>query len=183
MADAIIPRFGNGAFLLCLESLYKKITGQKLVYSALVGKPSEITYKHSELILQKQAELIFGDSYAGPLRNIYFVGDNVCTDIFGANLYDNYLINKKQRRTDFDHGNKSRSIDCVFGNDVSTGAENCYSILVETGVYSGKDDHNVTLKHSPRDFLPANESLKNPTEIAPNVLKAVEAVFEKEDFI
>ena len=27
MAEAVMPRFGHGAFLLCLESLYKKITG------------------------------------------------------------------------------------------------------------------------------------------------------------
>lgn len=26
-------RFGHGAFLVCLESLYKKITGQDLIYT------------------------------------------------------------------------------------------------------------------------------------------------------
>lgn len=45
MAEACLPRFGHGAFLLALEHLYKKITGRDLIYSALIGKPSEITYR------------------------------------------------------------------------------------------------------------------------------------------
>ena len=95
MAEAIMPRFGHGAFLLCLEDLYKKVTGHDLVYTALVGKPSEITYRHGEQVLQHQAQLIYGDDWKRPLKNIYFVGDNVCTDIFGANLYNKYLTNHK----------------------------------------------------------------------------------------
>ena len=43
MAKAPIPRFGNGAFLLCLEALYEKMTGHPLEYTALVGKPSVVT--------------------------------------------------------------------------------------------------------------------------------------------
>ncbi len=45
MAEAVMPRFGHGAFLVSLENLYKKITGMDLIYSALIGKPSEITYR------------------------------------------------------------------------------------------------------------------------------------------
>ena len=45
MAKAPIPRFGNGAFLLCLEALYEKMTGTPLEYTALVGKPSVVTYQ------------------------------------------------------------------------------------------------------------------------------------------
>ena len=54
MAEAVMPRFGHGAFLLCLENLYKKVTGRDLVYTALIGKPSEITYRHGEHVLQQQ---------------------------------------------------------------------------------------------------------------------------------
>ena len=54
MAEAVLPRFGHGAFLLCLENLYKKVTGLDLVYTALIGKPSEITYRHGEHVLQQQ---------------------------------------------------------------------------------------------------------------------------------
>ena len=45
MAEAVMPRFGHGAFLVSLENLYKKITGRDLIYTALIGKPSEITYR------------------------------------------------------------------------------------------------------------------------------------------
>ena len=45
MAEAPMPRFGHGAFLLCLENLFKKVTGRDLVYTGLIGKPSEITYR------------------------------------------------------------------------------------------------------------------------------------------
>ena len=57
MAEAVLPRFGHGAFLLCLENLYKKVTGRDLVYSALIGKPSEITYRHGEHVLQGQVSI------------------------------------------------------------------------------------------------------------------------------
>jgi ribonucleotide monophosphatase NagD (HAD superfamily) len=48
-------RFGHGCFMHCVESLYKKITGYELKYTALVGKPSEITYHYAERILQFEA--------------------------------------------------------------------------------------------------------------------------------
>lgn len=51
-------RFGHGAFLLCLEALYKKLTGNDLIYTALVGKPSEITYYHAETMVQEHARSI-----------------------------------------------------------------------------------------------------------------------------
>ena len=57
MAEAVMPRFGHGAFLLCLENLYKKVTGRDMVYTALIGKPSEITYRHAEHVLQQMVSL------------------------------------------------------------------------------------------------------------------------------
>ena len=57
------------------------------------------------------------------------------------------------------------------------------SILVETGVYSGAKDLNMSLNHSPRDFLPVEESCLEPSIIVPNVLKAVEAIFHCENFV
>jgi hypothetical protein len=78
----------------------------------------------------------------------------------------------------------SRSIDHLIGaeGELYQGAENCYSVLVETGVYSGAQDHNSNLKHSPRDFLPIEESYQEPTIIVPHVLEAVNAIFQKENF-
>ncbi|OQV21405.1 Cat eye syndrome critical region protein 5 [Hypsibius exemplaris] len=92
MAEAPLPRFGHGTFLLCLETLYKKLTGNELVYSALVGKPSEATYHHAEFCLTQQARQM--GRVDGPVTRIYAVGDNPDTDVFGANLYDIYLQQK-----------------------------------------------------------------------------------------
>ena len=61
------------------------LVGNDLVYSALIGKPSEITYVHGEQILQSEAARI---GLRDPVKTVYCVGDNVCTDIFGANLYN-----------------------------------------------------------------------------------------------
>ena len=58
MAEAVMPRLGHGAFLLCLENLYKKVTGMDMIYTALIGKPSEITYRHGEHVLQQQVRYL-----------------------------------------------------------------------------------------------------------------------------
>ena len=80
-------------------------------------------------------------------------------------------------------GTNISNIEHLFDSELNVGAENCTSILVETGVYSGVNDHNMTLNHSPRDFLPIiDESLQRPSMIMPHVLKAVEAILEKEEF-
>nr|CAD7443614.1 unnamed protein product [Timema bartmani] len=71
MAEACMPRFGHGAFLLCLEHLYKKITGHNLIYSALIGKPSEITYYHAHHLALSQAKSI--DKH-DRLKRLYAVG-------------------------------------------------------------------------------------------------------------
>jgi ribonucleotide monophosphatase NagD (HAD superfamily) len=55
-----------------LESLYQKITGYELKYTALVGKPSEITYHHSEHVLQEQAARLGGKN--GSIRRMYCIG-------------------------------------------------------------------------------------------------------------
>ena len=44
--------------------------------------------RHSEHVLQEQALKI---GLKKPVRHIYCIGDNICTDIFGANLYNKYL--------------------------------------------------------------------------------------------
>ena len=72
MAEAALPRFGHGTFLLCLETLYKKLTGEDLKYSALVGKPSEATYHHAEFCLTQQAREM--GRVDGPVTRIYAVG-------------------------------------------------------------------------------------------------------------
>lgn len=71
VAEAPIPRYGHGAYLLCLENLYKKVTGKNLVYTALVGKPSEVTYHHANRMIIKHARSIGVDHN---IDTIYAVG-------------------------------------------------------------------------------------------------------------
>ncbi|XP_023180347.1 haloacid dehalogenase-like hydrolase domain-containing 5 isoform X2 [Xiphophorus maculatus] len=84
MAEAPSPRFGHGMFLLCLESIYRKMTGRRLEYEAVLGKPSLFTYQYAEQLLRQQNQ-------NHKLSTIYAVGDNLMTDIYGANLYNRYL--------------------------------------------------------------------------------------------
>lgn len=64
-------RFGHGAFLLCLEDLYKKITGKDLEYKALVGKPSEVTYRYAQQMIMDQANKI---NIGNKIKRLYAVG-------------------------------------------------------------------------------------------------------------
>ena len=63
-------RFGHGAFLLCLEHLYKKISGRDLVYTALVGKPSEITYGYTQNLISKLAF----EMHLPEIERLYMIG-------------------------------------------------------------------------------------------------------------
>ena len=141
-----------------MENLYKKLTGNDLVYTALIGKPSEITYKHGEDVLQEQARRMG----VSPVNNIYFIGDNVCTDIIGANLYNQYL----DRQTD---------------DQETPRAKNCFSVLLETGVHcKNRDKDRGGLEHSARDFLSVAQSYKEPSYCSQHVLEAVQMIFRKE---
>ena len=67
-------------------------------------------------------------------------------------------------------------------NKEDQGAKSCYSILVETGVYSGSKDQNMALNHSQRDFLSVEDIYKEPTIIVSDCAKAVDAIYEREKF-
>lgn len=180
MAEACMPRFGHGAFLLCLEALYKKITGKDLVYTALIGKPSEITYHHAHHVVLTQAQAI-GCNHQ--LRRLYAIGDNINTDVYGANLYNQYLAQRKASGR-MKQVARMRTIEDLLQADPSDwymGAESCFSILVETGVYS-TDREESLLDHSPRDFLPVEEKLREPNFTVKNVTKAIELVLQQESF-
>ena len=73
--------------MYCLENLYKvilflipinsilffkkKISGHPLQYTAIVGKPSEITYYHAEYLISRHA---YDLGYKQPIKRIYAVG-------------------------------------------------------------------------------------------------------------
>lgn len=64
-------RFGHGTFLVCLENIYKKITGEDLKYEALMGKPSELTYHFAEYLIRTQA---MQRKWKSPVTSLYAVG-------------------------------------------------------------------------------------------------------------
>ncbi|XP_045695202.1 haloacid dehalogenase-like hydrolase domain-containing 5 isoform X3 [Phyllostomus hastatus] len=71
MAEAKMPRFGHGTFLLCLEAIYRKLTGRELRYCGLTGKPSLLTYRYAEELVQRQA---VKRGWAMPIQKLYTVG-------------------------------------------------------------------------------------------------------------
>ncbi|CAG5119805.1 unnamed protein product, partial [Candidula unifasciata] len=91
MSEHKLPRLGHGCFMSALEGLYQKITGKEMKYTALIGKPSELTYHYADFLLTQQAKLLGIDH----IRTIYCVGDNPETDIYGGNLYNRYLQRRK----------------------------------------------------------------------------------------
>ncbi|XP_057692188.1 haloacid dehalogenase-like hydrolase domain-containing 5 [Corythoichthys intestinalis] len=160
MAEAKNPRFGHGMFLVCLESLYKKVTGQDLKYEALIGKPSVVTYNYAELLVRRQAERL---GWSLPVKTLYAIGDNPMADIYGANLYDRYLRTAPRSEARL--------------------PEACRSILVCTGVYS-KEEALPSLSqqrvfHGHRDFR-FEPDLTQPSYVVDDVQDAVELAFEQE---
>lgn len=55
---------------MCLENLFKKITGHHLEYTALIGKPSEITYEYSQKLIEEIATNIGAPN----LKTVYAIG-------------------------------------------------------------------------------------------------------------
>ncbi|KFO11209.1 Cat eye syndrome critical region protein 5, partial [Balearica regulorum gibbericeps] len=159
MAEAKMPRFGHGTYLLCLENIYKKVTGRELKYEALIGKPSTVTYRYAEYLIKQQAEK---QGWKSPIRRLYAVGDNPMSDVYGANLYNNYLNNS---------------------------VESCESILVCTGVYRHNADvpskteecMAETVFHGHRDFC-FDPSLVEPSYVVQDVNDAVQLAFTKENW-
>ncbi|CAF95872.1 unnamed protein product [Tetraodon nigroviridis] len=198
MAEAKNPRFGHGMFLVCLENLYKKVTGHELKYEALIGKPSVVTYNYAELLVRQQAESL---GWTTPVKRLYAIGDNPMADIYGANLYNRYLHASRSTKAQVQAKRGIRGsdpvADSVDGDPKTTSAggaevdlpEACRSILVCTGVYSrdqqelpSDPSHTVTeqrIFHGHRDFG-FDPSLTQPSFVVQDVKEAVELVFQQE---
>ncbi|NXR93239.1 HDHD5 hydrolase, partial [Hypocryptadius cinnamomeus] len=160
VAEAQSPRFGHGTFMVCLENIYKKITGKDLKYEALMGKPSRLTYQYAEHLIRAQA---LQRSWEQPIQTLCAVGDNLMTDVYGANLWENQLA--------------------------SAAAARCRSVLVCTGVYSPHGEEPLpsgdsvaeNVFHGHRDFS-FDPALVEPDHIVPDVDAAVDLVFQLENF-
>nr|XP_025955321.1 haloacid dehalogenase-like hydrolase domain-containing 5 [Dromaius novaehollandiae] len=200
VAEAQSPRFGHGTFMVCLENIYKKITGKDLKYEALMGKPSELTYQYAEYLIRAQAA---ERQWKQPIQTLYAVGDNLMTDVYGANLYNRYLEEKNSRK-----GSKTRiqakvaggrrpatlaqvdEIDNSWESELaSSAATHCRSVLVCTGVYNPhtevpsdtRESITDTVFHGHRDFR-FDPGLVEPDHIVPDVDAAVDLIFQLENF-
>ncbi|KAG5274823.1 hypothetical protein AALO_G00140540 [Alosa alosa] len=203
MAEAPSPRFGHGTFLVCLENIYKKVTGKDLKYEALMGKPSELTYHFAEYLIREQAA---ERGWRTPVRSLYAIGDNLMTDIYGANLYNRYLEERASCKsaktmakavagagpssttTTTATRATSQEVDCGWESELaSPSATSCKSILVCTGVYNPHTEVppdagqsiKETVFHGHRDFR-FDPALVEPGHIVQDVEAAVELIFQQE---
>ncbi|XP_006862841.1 PREDICTED: cat eye syndrome critical region protein 5 [Chrysochloris asiatica] len=177
MAEAKMPRFGHGTFLLCLETIYRKVTGKELRYEGLMGKPSILTYLYAEDLIRQQAER---RGWAAPIQKLYAVGDNPMSDVYGANMFHQYLQKSKHERTE-DPGAGG------LGKQQPSATQSCTSILVCTGVYSPSGPESLEPPqgreeppfHGHRDFNFSPE-LMEASHIVNDMNEAVQLVFCKE---
>lgn len=200
MAEAQSPRFGHGTFLVCLENIYKKITGKDLKYEALMGKPSELTYHFAEYLIRSQA---LQREWKLPITSLYAIGDNLMTDIYGANLYNRYLEEKAARNNPKALAKmvaatgsttavpREEEIDSLWESELALpSATSCKSVLVCTGVYNPKAEvptdasHSImeTVFHGHRDFR-FDPALVEPGHIVQDVAEAVDLIFQQEKFV
>ncbi|KAM3622058.1 uncharacterized protein V6R79_019889 [Siganus canaliculatus] len=185
MAEAPSPRFGHGMFLLCLESVYKKLTGQELQYEALLGKPSLLTYQYAEHLLRQQ-------NHNHKLTTIYAVGDNLMTDVYGANLYNRYLAQQHSavmpKAKLVAQGSRTQVTIEVSEEELTPAAAHCRSILVCTGVYSphsplpSNQSNSVTetVFHGHRDLV-LEPDLVEPSHVVEDVEAAVDLLLRREN--
>ncbi|NXM25464.1 HDHD5 hydrolase, partial [Oxyruncus cristatus] len=162
VAEAQSPRFGHGTFMVCLENIYKKITGKELKYEALMGKPSRLTYLYAEQLLRAQA---LPRPWHRPIHTLYAVGGSAALS----------------QDDDVDHGWENQLAPAA--------AAHCRSVLVCTGVYNPhaevpvetRDSVTEAVFHGHRDFR-FDPGLVEPDHIVPDVDAAVDLVFQLESF-
>ncbi|KAM9830467.1 LOW QUALITY PROTEIN: haloacid dehalogenase-like hydrolase domain-containing 5 [Syngnathus typhle] len=188
------------AHFSCVENIYKKITGKDLKYEALMGKPSELTYHFAEFLIRGQA---MQRQWKRPITSLYAIGDNLMTDIYGANLYNRYLDVRVSRKSPKAIAKMAAAtgstaavpaeddIDNMWESELALpAATSCKSVLVCTGVYNPTAEvpndasHCIkeTVFHGHRDFR-FDPALVEPGHIVQDVAEAVELIFEKERFV
>ncbi|KAK2861569.1 hypothetical protein Q5P01_001102 [Channa striata] len=181
MAEAPSPRFGHGMFLLCLESIYRKLTGRELQYQAALGKPSLLMYQYAEHLLRLQNQ-------NRKLTTVYAVGDNLMTDIYGANLYNRYLAQQHTAiATSTKLVAKGTGSHMMMQEELVSAAAQCRSILVCTGVYKPRsslssDQASVvteTVFHGHRDLI-MEPDLVEPDHVVEDVEAAVDLLLKAE---
>lgn len=182
MAEVSLPRFGHGAFLLSLENLYKKLTGQEVVYSAYLGKPYLTSYQYAEHCLNQN-----NGGASGNLRTLYAVGDNLDTDIYGANLCHEYVkvFDNASGGINAGENEPSKSSAQLEQNAFNwlPGVRKVESILVRTGVSTQNNDkqpsttEGAQFLHRDTHYHP---HLRRANHIVENIAQAVELILKRE---
>ncbi|XP_013375691.1 PREDICTED: cat eye syndrome critical region protein 5 isoform X2 [Chinchilla lanigera] len=171
MAEAKMPRFGHGTFLLCLEAIYQKLTGKELHYEALMGKPSLLTYRYAEQLIRQQAER---RGWTAPIRRLYAVGDNPMSDVYGANLFHQYLQMAERGVQAERQGAGGPQ------KQWPSATRSCVSILVCTGVHRpGEPGSREQPFHGHRDFG-FSPALLQASHVVSDVHAAVRLAFREE---
>lgn len=184
--DFAVPRFGQGGFRKCLERVYEEVTGRELEEVKQFGKPFKETYAFAERRLEELAKSyggslcnfsgnvrgtvsgnINGNASAGAGSNdmavtrktVFAVGDNIASDITGANHWG------------------WRSI-LVRTGVFKDGPGNSTTDNTNANPFALRPDH-----HIPPDFLKLptfNESLLEPTVLCDDIGEAVEHIIRHE---
>ncbi|CAL8068634.1 unnamed protein product [Calicophoron daubneyi] len=188
MDKAPLPRYGHGAFLLCLQALYKQFTGNNLKYTSIMGKPCEITYRYAEHTITLMSRRM---GYTRPIDRLYFFGDNPDVDILGANLYNNFLRRFRHAsggdRSNSDYSTHQRvsvSQSRMVPPKADLLPQTCRgidSILVETGVYNPNDKNRRHRSYTHRDFQGATD-LNLPTYEVQDVLEGIKMVLDQQGY-
>ncbi|NWW38145.1 HDHD5 hydrolase, partial [Panurus biarmicus] len=153
VAEAQSPRFGHGTFMVCLENIYKKITGKDLKYEALMGKPSRLTYHSSTGSKSRLQAKVSGGRGPATLSQDEDIGLS----------WENELASAAAAHC--------RSVLVCTG---------VYSPHTEVPLDT-RDSIAETVFHGHRDFR-FDPALVEPDHIVPDVDAAVDLVFQLENF-
>lgn len=179
MSEVPLPRFGHGAFLLSLEVLFKKLTGHELVYTEFLGKPFIPNYQYAEYCLYQNSR-----SNPGQIKSLYAVGDNLDTDIYGANMCNEYVkvFHKSNGNNAENQARNSCSQRKQSALKWSPEVKSLESILVHTGVSSQNDDkpasnEGAQFLHRDLAFQP---HFRRANHVVENIVEAVELILKQE---
>uniref|UniRef100_H2Z423 Haloacid dehalogenase-like hydrolase domain-containing 5 n=1 Tax=Ciona savignyi TaxID=51511 RepID=H2Z423_CIOSA len=190
-----VKEFGHGTFLHCLESVYEKLVGRPLTYTALMGKPSEVTYIYAEQLIKRIASNM---GITSPIKNLYAIGDNPMADIYGANLFNKRIKQEQEVKQHKCIRSKCIYVSYIFYQSNAAKivlpnkptpfireVEACHSVLVCTGIYSpepGGSSYQIPpVFHGPRD-MEFDVNLCVPSFITKDANKAIDRIVKMENF-
>lgn len=99
--DFPIPRLGQGAVKIAIQSLYANFNDGRKLESLTLGKPYRVSYDYAHhILIDWRSKLASGDldseaclpelndpPIVSPFKQIYMIGDNPESDILGGNNY------------------------------------------------------------------------------------------------